>query len=101
MIVAFSGFKDGGDANYSNAAKEQLVQIVISLGGEIRNEAEFDSKITHIVTPPHCRTMKTLAGALTHRWYIKQGSYQFFRLVSANWVIDSEEAQEFVAENRF
>jgi hypothetical protein len=67
VVVAFSGFKDG-DRYFSNDLKEQLIKMIDNLGGEVRYEADFDCKITHVVTPPNGRTMKTLAAALTHRW---------------------------------
>jgi hypothetical protein len=66
-VVTFSGFKEG-DSVYHTAYKEELSKIVVQLNGQVRNEAEFDTKITHVITPPSSRTMKTLAAALTNRW---------------------------------
>jgi hypothetical protein len=67
VVVSFSGFKDS-DTVYSNSLKEKLIYQVKQLNGEVIYESEFNADITHVVTPPSCRTMKTLAAALTHRW---------------------------------
>lgn len=83
-VVSLSGFK-------KEEQKKSLADIVVRLGGEVRVEAEFDNKITHVVTPePNTRTMKTLAAALTYRW-----------IISPDWLINSGEAGKFVEEGEF
>jgi len=72
------------------AFKNELADIVSKLGGNVRLDAEFDAKITHVVTPPNCRTMKTLAAALTSRW-----------LVSPEWVVECGNQGKFVDELQF
>lgn len=89
VLVAFSGFKDS-DPVYSNKAKEQLINHVTQLGGDVVYDAEFTPQITHVVTPPSCRTMKTLAAALTHRW-----------LVSPTWVLDSATHGSFLPPQKY
>src|SRR5690348_5208522 len=71
VVASFSGFQD-------NKMKEDMVDRVLLLGGEVREGEVFDARITHVVTPPNCRTMKTLAASLTSRW-----------LVTPNWIFDS------------
>lgn len=66
-IICFSGFKDS-DKIYSNFFKEELSEKVLKLKGTIINTPEFSKEITHVVTPPNSRTMKTLAAVLTHKW---------------------------------
>lgn len=89
VVVSFSGFKDG-DKSYSNNFKDDLIKKVLLLNCEVRQEAEFDNKVTHVVTPPNTRTMKTLAAALTHRW-----------LVTPQWVVDSADAGEILPEDKY
>jgi hypothetical protein len=48
-VVSFSGFKDT-DKNFSTAVKNDLVNRVLLLGGEVRYGEVFDIKITHIVS---------------------------------------------------
>lgn len=48
MLVYFSGFKDQTPP-YTNAFKDELGAMVKKLGGDVRTDAEFDSKITHVV----------------------------------------------------
>lgn len=66
VVVAFSGFKQGL-AEFNLETKVAMEQIVIKLGGKVKNEGEFDSSITHVVSPPNSRTVKTLAAVLTNR----------------------------------
>jgi hypothetical protein len=87
--VSFSGFKDS-DKVYTPKFKEDLTNRAYLLGGEVRSGETFDAKITHIITPPNTRTMKTLAAALTQRW-----------LVSANWLLDSTTAGYFLDETPY
>ena len=66
VVVAFSGFKHN-HPEFSLEARQTLEQIVIKLGGKVKNESEFDGNITHVVSPPNSRTVKTLAAVLTNK----------------------------------
>jgi len=85
VIVAFSGFKQS-----DTELKSQFEEIVTKLGGKVRNEAEFDINITHIVTPPNTRTIKTLAAVLSHRW-----------LVNRQWLLDCQKEGNFIDEQSY
>lgn len=78
-VVCFSGFKEG---TYDDALKNKLTEFVVStLKGQVHDTAEFSHHITHVVTPPHTRTLKTLAAVLTCKW-----------LVTPEWLIDAQRA---------
>lgn len=82
VVVSFSGFKPD-----DKIMKDDIIDRVLLLGGEVRLGEVFDSKITHVVSPPNSRTMKTLAASLTSRW-----------IVSPQWILDSTAAGYFVDE---
>ena len=89
VVVAFSGFKHN-HPEFSLEARQTLEQMVVKLGGKVKNESEFDGNITHVVSPPNSRTVKTLAAVLTHKW-----------LVGSKWVLDSLEEGAFVDEEPY
>lgn len=86
-MVCFSGFKEDDTSEYSATLRKDLIEKVVSLGGEVRYDAGFDRAITHVITPPKCRTMKTLAASLTKRW-----------LIGPEWVVESAKAGKFISE---
>lgn len=78
-VVCFSGFKD---QKYDEALKNRLTEFVVHvMQGQVHDSAEFSHHITHVVTPPHTRTLKTLAAVLTCKW-----------LVTPEWLIDAQRA---------
>jgi hypothetical protein len=79
IVVCFSGFPDD--------VKKQLAESVYSLYGKVKWDVGIDADITHVVTKPSCRTMKTLAAGITCKW-----------LVSLDWIIDSARAGYFLPE---
>jgi len=85
VVVSFSGFKPD-----DKIMKDDIIDRVLLLGGEVRLGEVFDSKITHVVSPPNSRTMKTLAASLTSRW-----------IVSPQWILDSTAAGYFVDETNY
>lgn len=89
-MVCFSGFKEDDKSEYSSSLRSELIDKVVKLGGEVKYDAGFDRSITHVITPLKCRTMKTLAAALTKRW-----------LVSPDWVVESSKAGKFLPEDRY
>jgi hypothetical protein len=54
-------------------------------------DSEFGDSITHVVTPPHGRTLKTLAACLTSKWLI----------TDFKWIIDSYEKGHFLPEDAY
>eukprot|EP01114_Cavostelium_apophysatum_P015640 TRINITY_DN4306_c0_g1_i1.p1 TRINITY_DN4306_c0_g1~~TRINITY_DN4306_c0_g1_i1.p1 ORF type:complete len:1452 (-),score=526.24 TRINITY_DN4306_c0_g1_i1:463-4818(-) len=89
VLVSFSGFKEN-DSVFNTKFKDNLIERVILLGGDVRMGELFDAKITHVIAPPNCRTMKTLAASLTGRW-----------LIQPQWVLESTGAGYFVEESKF
>jgi chromosome segregation ATPase len=83
IVICFSGLE---------APKvEQLTQLVNALGSaQVLANSEFHPNITHIVTPPDCKTMKALAGILTSRW-----------LVTPEWVVESAAGGHWLPEDTF
>ncbi len=80
-IVQFSGFKDSCK-KYNEALKNSLTEFVVDvMKGQVHDSAEFSHQITHVVTPPHTRTLKTLSAVLTCKW-----------LVTPDWLIDAQQA---------
>ena len=47
--------------------------------------------MTHLITPPRTRTLKTFAASLTSKWII----------TDYNWVLNSAEAGQFLSEATF
>lgn len=86
--VAFSGFKQG-DKVYHLKYREDLINRILVLGGQTVEGEQFDASVTHLITPPRCRTMKTLAASLTGKW-----------LVTPEWVLESTSAGAFVNEEK-
>jgi len=85
VCVTLSGFREA-----QAARKAELASRVRSLGGETRDSAEFDSRITHVCAPHGIRTMKTLAAGLAGRW-----------LISPEWIDASFDAGEFLSEANY
>ena len=82
-VVCFSGFKEK-DTLYNDTLKKNLTQFVVHvMKGQVHDTAEFSHNITHVVTPPHARTLKTLAAVLTCKW-----------LVTPEWLIDAKRAHD-------
>jgi len=88
FVVAFSGFMPGNSFDYP--LRTQMGKQVEKLKGQVCWGDTFDSSITHVVTPPNCRTMKTLIARLTGRW-----------LVTPDWIIDSATAGHWVDEKPY
>jgi hypothetical protein len=113
-VVAFSGFSDQ-DPKYTNKVRDLLVSQVEQLNGEVRSDT-FDSKITHVVTPPKCRTMKVMMQAISSDGVGKDpcscsysqmacpstnSSYLLIsRLVVPEWVEDSATEGKFLAPDK-
>jgi len=84
-VVTFTGFRES-DPKYNFKLRQYLAEQVKKLGGEVSIKGgSFDSKITHVVAPPMVRTMKTLIGSLTGRWFVKP-----------EWIINSIPSGKFI-----
>lgn len=90
VIINFSGFKDG--SNYSMQMKDQLTGYVKELNGFVLTDEreKYDDSITHLVSPSHVRTLKTLAAAVKKKW-----------VVSPEWVEKCWKEKSFVDESNF
>lgn len=53
-------------------------------------DGAFDETVTHVVSPPAVRTIKTLSAAVLQRW-----------IVHPDWVRESHEKKRFVEESKF
>ncbi|KAJ3371612.1 hypothetical protein GGF31_003221 [Allomyces arbusculus] len=85
-VVTFSGFRESLPG-FHPKLKETLSQHIIDLNGGVKHESdEFDYSITHVLTPPNSRTIKTLAAALSHR----------FLVFDVQWIYDSVKAGKFL-----
>eukprot|EP01127_Copromyxa_protea_P018568 TRINITY_DN586_c3_g1_i2.p1 TRINITY_DN586_c3_g1~~TRINITY_DN586_c3_g1_i2.p1 ORF type:complete len:1313 (-),score=413.97 TRINITY_DN586_c3_g1_i2:57-3995(-) len=87
-VIAFSSFKDGTEFN--NDLKATLTEKAVSLNARIQSEPQFEKSITHVVSPPQSKTMKTLGAVITGRW-----------LVPPEWILKSKEAGQFLPEEEF
>ena len=90
IIVSFSGFRDDQPV-YNTKLKHDLAEKLKSLGAVVKMDGEFEDKITHVLTPPGCRTLKSFAASLTSKWLI----------TNTAWVIDSFSSEKFVNESRY
>lgn len=89
-VVMLSGFKDGVPGNrYTNAAKADAARVVAALSGTVSLEHadRFDVRVSHVVSPPSARTLKTLAAAVTGKW-----------IVGISWIQESQRANVWVSE---
>ncbi|KAJ3360913.1 hypothetical protein GGF32_007957 [Allomyces javanicus] len=85
-VVTFSGFRESLPG-FHPKLKETLSQHIIDLNGGVKHESdEFDYSITHVLTPPNSRTIKTLAAALSHKYLV----------FDVQWIYDSVKAGKFL-----
>ena len=77
--------------NYTTAIKNDLILKLKRLGASIKLDGEFEEKITHVIVPPGCRTLKTFAAALTGKWLITE----------LDWVYESAKAGHFLSEVKY
>eukprot|EP00698_Gefionella_okellyi_P005482 TRINITY_DN15012_c0_g1_i1.p1 TRINITY_DN15012_c0_g1~~TRINITY_DN15012_c0_g1_i1.p1 ORF type:complete len:466 (+),score=107.42 TRINITY_DN15012_c0_g1_i1:30-1427(+) len=73
-FIALSGFPKG------DLQLEQLKEAACKLGISICNDAAFNQKVTHLITPANASNPKVLAAALTEKW-----------IVTPQWLLDSAE----------
>ena len=86
VVISFSGFTMNDDV-YNNTYLHALVKDAKKLGAELVLGNVIDSSITHVVSPPNRRTMKTIVGSLTNRW-----------IVIPEWLTKSAKAGKFLRE---
>lgn len=70
--------------------KNELAKKAIELGAMVREESDrhvLSESITHVISPPSIRTIKTLTAALTKRF-----------VISPKWITDSY--SDYVAKNK-
>ncbi|KAJ1974977.1 hypothetical protein H4R34_004515 [Dimargaris verticillata] len=100
ITVMFSGFGDADrrpervpNRAYTFATRDRLAELVTALGGTVHSEHhDFDPGcVTHLITRPTSRTLKTFAAALTGCWVI----------TNCEWVEQSAKAGQFVDERPF
>eukprot|EP01135_Chromosphaera_perkinsii_P002476 Nk52_evm82s223 gene=Nk52_evmTU82s223 len=70
VCILFSGFKPKSE-KYSLGFKKNLINMAKKLGVEVKLENELEDAVSHVVAPPGCTTMKTLAASLTGRWIMR------------------------------
>ncbi|KAJ3021968.1 hypothetical protein HKX48_007346 [Thoreauomyces humboldtii] len=74
LVFALSGFKEG--TAFDQSLKKKIIKLAKSLGATIMpNLKDWNSAITHLVSPSSSRTLKTFAAALTHAWIIVDPSW--------------------------
>ncbi|KAJ1976802.1 hypothetical protein H4R35_002556 [Dimargaris xerosporica] len=100
ITVMFSGFGDtdryaehAPDRAYTFTTRDRLTALVSALGGNVYSEhRDFDPTcVTHLITRPTSRTLKTFAAALTGCWVI----------TNYEWVEQSAKVGWFVDEKPF
>jgi hypothetical protein len=91
IIVMFSGFKDT-EPLCNLEYKSQLTKQIEEMGGIIRPEEKdkYDDTVTHVISAPLVRTIKTLAAAVKKKW-----------IVSPEWVDESYKNNSFLPEDNF
>eukprot|EP01124_Arcella_intermedia_P029136 TRINITY_DN6080_c0_g3_i1.p1 TRINITY_DN6080_c0_g3~~TRINITY_DN6080_c0_g3_i1.p1 ORF type:complete len:585 (-),score=172.38 TRINITY_DN6080_c0_g3_i1:194-1765(-) len=77
-VVWLTGLKE--------SKKQELKDIILSLGGDLREDSKFDQSITHIVCPSNTHTIKSLVGFVTGKWVVGPG-----------WLEDSKTAKKFIS----
>eukprot|EP01101_Sappina_pedata_P004659 TRINITY_DN2013_c0_g1_i1.p1 TRINITY_DN2013_c0_g1~~TRINITY_DN2013_c0_g1_i1.p1 ORF type:complete len:588 (+),score=212.27 TRINITY_DN2013_c0_g1_i1:70-1764(+) len=82
VCVCLSGF--GFDSE-----KSDLTEAIAKLSGTVC-DAEFEDRITHVISPIGRHTLKTLAAALRGVW-----------LLTPDWIVESAKAGYFLPEERF
>uniref|UniRef100_A0A7S4MGF0 BRCT domain-containing protein n=1 Tax=Vannella robusta TaxID=1487602 RepID=A0A7S4MGF0_9EUKA len=89
VVISFSGFTMS-DNVYNYTYLHSLVKDAKKLGAELVLGNVIDSSITHIVSPPNQRTMKTIVGSITNRW-----------IVVPEWLTKSAKAEKFLREELY
>ena len=72
ICISMSGFKPNLPG-YDMACKNEQVRLAQSLGFKVHTAPAFTSDITHVVSPPGCRTLKVLGATLMGRWVVTTG----------------------------
>lgn len=98
ILISFSGFKEG--TIFDNKLKRELnaaikllpdaaiiVGLFVSYVGPLEG-ASYDKRITHVIQPSSCRTIKTFGTVLCKRWLIS----------NPKWVLDSMKAGKWLPE---
>jgi len=89
IVVVFSGFKEK-DERYNFKQRKLLMEQVVQLGGKVLTGDFVDPSVTHIVSPPGYRTLKTLIGVVRGCW-----------LLTPEWVTDSIRQGKFLPEDKY
>ncbi|TPX68921.1 hypothetical protein SpCBS45565_g02839 [Spizellomyces sp. 'palustris'] len=90
FIICFSGFKEGTEFN--SELKRKLVSAIKKLPSACTvAPAEWDGRITHVISAPGSRTLKTFAAALTGKWII----------TNPKWVLESATKKTWEPENAY
>ncbi|KNC98980.1 uncharacterized protein SPPG_05935 [Spizellomyces punctatus DAOM BR117] len=90
FIICFSGFKEGTEFN--SEMKRKLVSAIKKLPSACTvAPAEWDGRITHVISAPGSRTLKTFAAALTGKWII----------TNPKWVLESANKKTWEPENAY
>jgi hypothetical protein len=90
ITICFSGFRPKSSKGDGESIKFDLEKKAKYLGANIKVGEEFDKFITHVISPPNTRTIKTLAACLTGKW-----------VVSSQWIEDSYAQGYWINEENY
>eukprot|EP00842_Homolaphlyctis_polyrhiza_P002151 jgi/Hompol1/2937/HPOL_006236-RA len=92
ILICFSGFKEGTPFD-SQARKNLMIAIKQMPGAEVLSSSAegYDQRITHMIAPKNCRTLKMYAAGLMSAWLIHD----------INWVFDSAAKRVWLKEDKY